>query len=331
MGLLGLCVGLAALHAGANEAFLARCRELADRAADHGSPVIAGRDGWLFLASELRHLGAGPFWGETAVQAGRAADPQARDPLPAILDFHRQLQAKGVELILVPVPPKAVVHAAQLPGDGAEPDSRPDLHHLAFYEALRREGLNVLDLTEAFRDWDDQPHGPPYCRQDTHWSGAACVEAARQIAERAHAFLEGVPRESVESEWTTLEIDGDLRRMLGDETPAREAVAIRRVKGARIGTEGPVILLGDSHALVFHAGEDMHGRDAGLADQLAAELGVPVVLIGVRGSGATSARISLFRRAQRDPTYWEGKRVLVWVFAAREFTEADGWYPVPLD
>ena len=69
---------------------------------------------------------------------------------------------------------------------------------------------------------------------------------------------------------------------------------------------------------------------AGLPDQLALELGFPVDLVAVRGSGATPARINLLRRAQKDPNYWAGKKWIIWCFAAREFTESDGWRKVPL-
>ena len=37
------------------------------------------------------------------------------DPLAAVVDFHKQLQARGVELLVVPVPPKALVHPELLP------------------------------------------------------------------------------------------------------------------------------------------------------------------------------------------------------------------------
>jgi alginate O-acetyltransferase complex protein AlgJ len=91
--------------------------------------------------------------------------------------------------------------------------------------------------------------------------------------------------------------------------------------------ESPVLLLGDSHTLVFHAGEDMHGTGAGLADQLALELGFPVDVVGVRGSGATPARINLFRRKDN----MAGKKLVIWCFSAREFTEAaGGWRLVPV-
>ena len=87
--------------------------------------------------------------------------------------------------------------------------------------------------------------------------------------------------------------------------------------------------MGDSHCLVFHAGGDLHGTGAGLADQLAAELGRAVDVIGVRGSGATPARVNLLRRAKADPSYLANKKWIIWCFAAREFTESAGWSAVP--
>lgn len=294
------------------------------------APVVAGRDGWLFFTPELRHLGVGAFWGDAAELAGRAGRPDARDPLPAILDFHRALEARGVALILVPVPPKAVIHADQLFESGSSPSQRPDRYHQAFYERLRAEGVTVLDLTGSFLEWIGERRGPPYCRQDTHWSGEGCLEAARQLAARIGPLLGDPPGPVLPVEWRTVEIEGDLWRMVGDAGLERERIPLRIVPDARIDPESPVLLLGDSHVLVFHAGDDLHARRAGLPDQLAAELGRPVDLVGVRGSGATPARISLFRRAQRDPTFWDRKQVVVWVFAAREFTESDGWRIVPI-
>ncbi len=94
--------------------------------------------------------------------------------------------------------------------------------------------------------------------------------------------------------------------------------------------QSPVVLLGDSHCLVFHAGADLLASASGLPDQLALELGFPVDLVAVRGSGATAARINLLRRAQSDSAYWSGKRWVVWCFGAREFTEAEGWRSLPV-
>ena len=92
----------------------------------------------------------------------------------------------------------------------------------------------------------------------------------------------------------------------------------------------PIVLLGDSHNLVFHEGDDMHARGAGLPDQLALELGLPLDVVAVRDSGATPARVTLLHRAQGDPTYWNRKCLVIWCFAASELTESDGWQLVPI-
>ena len=60
------------------------------------------------------------------------------------------------------------------------------------------------------------------------------------------------------------------------------------------------------------------------------ELGMPVDLIGVRGSGATPARMNLMRKIKSDDKYLAGKKLIVWGFAAREFTESQGWRKVPV-
>ncbi len=86
--------------------------------------------------------------------------------------------------------------------------------------------------------------------------------------------------------------------------------------------------MGDSHTLVFH---QFAGERAGLLDQLALELGVAPDLIGTQGSGSTAVRISLYRKSVKDPAYLAKKKVVVWCFTAREFTESDqGWAKVPV-
>src|SRR5580658_7091359 len=64
--------------------------------------VVQGSDGWLFLPAELRHVSVGKFWGDDAAKVSKATNPENADPLPAILDFKRQLDAAGIDLILVP-------------------------------------------------------------------------------------------------------------------------------------------------------------------------------------------------------------------------------------
>jgi alginate O-acetyltransferase complex protein AlgJ len=299
-----------------------------------GRTALAGRDGWLFLTAELHHLAAGRFWGPDAARASRAARPDRADPLPAILDFRDQLAKAGIELLLVPVPPKAAVVPEELPDGtaGAASGPRLDAADAAFYALLRERGIEVLDLQPAFAAPAVAP--TTFCKTDTHWSGTGIARAAERIAARVKAqpWYAGVAKRTFSAEEREVAIHGDLARMLGDD--AEERVRLRFVSEAAApgspvapSRESPLLLLGDSHTLVFHAGGDMHARGAGLPDQLALELGFAVDLVGVRGSGATPARINLARRKGG----LTGKRLVVWCFAAREFTEAaQGWAEVPV-
>ncbi len=310
--------------------------ELAERSSAEDVRVIPGIEGWFFFQPEIRHMAAGRFWGEAAAAVSRATRPDAADPLPAILAFHQALAERGVRLVLVPVPPKAAVYPHKLSEKLADKDV--ETVHSRFYDLLRDHGVVVLDLLSFFREQRGHGRGPLYCRHDTHWSGVACVLAAAAIAQKIGPHLELQPSLNTEAEWCEVEIKGDLVRMLDAPPDERERLMLRKIRGKNGEKSGlvapdphsPVVLLGDSHALVFHDGDDMHARGAGLADQLAHELGIAVDLVAVRGSGATPARINLFRRARRDVDYWQNKAVVIWCFSVREFTESDGWRTLPV-
>ncbi len=294
------------------------------------APVVEGADGWLFLRSELHFLGFKKFWSAAPKQnAGLGSLSVAKgDPLEAISDFDTQLKAAGVRLILMPVPPKAMISRHAPPGvrSGPEADTLG-----VFYRDLASRGVEVLDLRPAFAAREASGEAM-YCKTDSHWSGRGCVVAAQTLAERLRPLLPPSQRALVET-WQEKAISGDLSEMRGTNQEAAESVSVRRISDANgaplpPSPASPLLLLGDSHTLVFR---DFLAESAGLADQLAFETGTIPEVIGTRGSGANAVRVSLFRRNFRDPGYLASKKVLVWCFAAREFTEADqGWQLIPI-
>jgi hypothetical protein len=298
--------------------------------------VIPGTDGWFFLSSDIRFLSVGQFWGADAAKVSRAHKPESADPIPAIVDFHEQLKKRGIDLLLMPVPPKAAIYPEKILPD-------VDLHgetaapYLArFYDELRKREIDVVDLSPVFLQNRASEHGPVFCKTDTHWSGFGCVLAAQTIKDKIHEKLAGQPRKDYAAEWKDITIKGDLGDLVGPNTKKLEPekIAVRTISdkgtGAAINPDlnSPLLIIGDSHTLVFH---DFLAEKSGLLDQLAYETGVAPDLIGTRGSGATSVRISLYRRARKDPGYLAKKKMIVWCFAAREFTESDqGWDKVPV-
>ncbi|MEW6366508.1 MAG: hypothetical protein AB1714_17920 [Acidobacteriota bacterium] len=315
-------------------------QEMAERSRGATGSVVAGKNGYLFFVPELRHLGVGQFWGDAALRVSRAPDPNDADPLPAILDFQTQLARAGIELLFVPVPAKAIVYPdmisdrVKIAGDRAP---RLDICHQAFYRLLGERGVHVLDLTGEFLERRRNTQGSLYCQQDTHWSGLACSVAAEAIAARILQKA-GPIAPSIARRYTTkplvVEITGDLWRDLAEPRPPREKLQVLQVGLAtpdgwvpvESWRQSPVLLLGDSHDLVFHGGDDMHAQSAGLADHLALHLGFPADLLAVRGSGATPSRVNLLRRADN----LAGKRVVIWCMSVREFTEGSGWKKVPV-
>jgi alginate O-acetyltransferase complex protein AlgJ len=295
--------------------------------------VVAGADGWLFLASELRMLSFDRFWSDAAANASRAPKAEWADPVPAIVDFQTQLKARGIDLLLVPVPPKAAIYPEKLVAGAAPQDALAPLTE--FYAALKSAGVEVLDLGPLMLAAKNGEHGPVFCATDTHWSGSGCVLAAQAIAKAIGDKIQVKRTGTFSAEWKTVAIHGDLAELPGaaGAGSAEEKISVRTVNAAGGAAVEPdpgssVLLIGDSHTLVFH---DFLAQHAGLLDQLAAELGIVPDLIGTRGSGATPVRVSLFRKSIKEPAYLAKKKVVVWCFTAREFTEAEsGWQKVPV-
>ena len=298
--------------------------------------AIMGVDNWLFLSSDIHFLSVGQFWGDVASKVSRASKPAAADPIPAIVDFQQQLKKRGIDLLVLPVPSKATVYPEKLlPNvDFHSENAAPFLDR--FYGELRSRGIEVLDLMPIFVQNRATERGPVYCKSDSHWSGFGCVLAAQMIADKVRQKFATQPHKNYASEWKEVTIKGDLVDLLGEKTkkPGLEKIAVRSISEKETGgpvnpdPKSPLLVLGDSHTLVYH---DFHAERSGLIDQLAQELGFAPDLIGTRGSGATAVRISLYRHARKNPDYLSGKKVIIWCFAAREFTESDqGWEKVPV-
>jgi len=320
----------------AQDDLMATCRERAAAAQQAGQMAVRGEDGWLFLVSELRHYSAGKFWGEDAAGVSRATKPKYADPLPAILDFHEQLKTAGIDLWLVPVPPKIAVYPDKLFPD-ATPSPRVDNAHFEFYDLLRESGVTIVDLLPEFLAAREEYRRDVYCRQDSHWSGLAIEIAARHLGERIkkQPWAGDLRNTTSRADRRRVTLSGDLWVSLAAaDLPCEELelVFVRDPDGQPLGTDeaSPVLLIGDSHTLVFHGGGDMHATGAGLSDLLAHRLQSGVDLIGVRGSGATPSRINLMRRNRSRAGYLAGKKLVIWCFSAREFTESDGWRKVPM-
>ncbi len=306
--------------------------------------AVQGRNGWILHRGEVQYLNAGSYIGEHAPQANRYAPPEYADPLPVIIDFHRQLQERGIELYFMPVPVRPAIYPESVLGPepftqrDTIPDLHPPLHELL--SALQESGVQVFDVTPTFLSQREHPeHGPLYCPSDTHWTPYGITLASKMLAAeiKEKPWFKAVRKLRYHQQWTTETHKGVLyheyERAFGTVLEPDQVSMRRIMRETKNGLknfgfrhpESPVIVIGDSNSTRWSKFR------SGLPHSLAFDLGFPVDVLSAAGGGANETRLNLARKIRAEPEYLEGKRVVIWCFSARAFTNTrKGWIQIPL-
>lgn len=285
--------------------------------------AYVGRDGHLVYRADFDHLTA----------RGGLAARGSGDPLAATIAFARELEERGIALLLLPVPAKPSIHPERFVAAAPGPPL-PSPRDRAFAEALAETNapLHLFDpapiLAARARE------SSAYLEHDTHWRPAAMDDVALELALRLRALgdlPEGDSTRYLESA-DVVEGTGDIAKLLGlpDRFPfqGKERLELRRTQTAegaawRATRGAPVLLLGDSFSAIYSNPELGFGASAGLAERLALHLGLPVDRIVRNAGGASATRAALAEELARDPGRLDGVRAVVWQFAARELTSGN--------
>lgn len=287
-------------------------RQLAARPAEIKG--LVGRDGFLFFRGSLEYLLSGDL----------RRQENGRDPFPAIVDYHRQLRARGIDLLLVVIPEKPEVFPEKVSAaapKGGRPHVTPYTRKLLL--ELAEAGVESVDLLPAFLDARDRSPEPFYMPLDTHWSNTAVRLAAKLIGERVREYPWFARARGKPIAYTTRPAvsvrTGDVRGMLPDAEKLRYRpmkLAAQQVvaPGGRLYEDDPksaIVVLGDSFCGVYHFEDCQH---AGLSAHLAREIGMPVDLIMAHGSGPR-IRAQLSRRGAAAVAR---KKLVVWTVVSRD-------------
>lgn len=307
----------------------------------HGGDEQAyfGRDGWLFYRPSVDSVTGPGFltakWQNDRLRtADKSSPPPQPDPLKALIQFHRQLAARGIALVVVPTPGKETVHPEKLTSRWNVRQKiiqNPSFDR--FTVLLANAGIPVFDpspILGQLRETGDNV----YLKTDTHWSAAAMEHVARQLA----AWLRklGCVPASAPMNWqpqsATVSNAGDITVMLNLPKDQAffppETVQITRV----LTPEGnpwqpderaPILLMGDSFCNIYSQAEMGWGDSAGFAEHLSAALGQPLDRLVINAGGAYSARQELVREIASGRDRLAGKRVVIYQFAARELAFGD--------
>ena len=248
------------------------------------------------------------------------------DALAAVRGFRDELAARGIRLVVVPVPNKESVYPDRTGPGGRPPAGALAPETVAFLAGCRRAGIRVVDLFAEFRIARAAGEPDLYLATDSHWTPEGLRRAVAKVAVHLQPPV-GPSAYAVQP--APVRRTGDLVRMLQsppiEAAVGSEAVACERVVRADSGAPyaddpaSDVLVMGDSFLRIYETDEP---GSAGFIAHLARALGRPVASLVNDGGVATLVRQDLIRRAH----LLEGKRVVVWEFVERDLRfAAEGW------
>ena len=326
------------------EYFIPRVQQFTARWLGLGNEqVYLGREGWLYYRPGVDYL-TGPGFLDPAFQKRRSLTGDASvgaavqpDPVAAIVDFKNQLAERNIHLILMPIPDKAMIEpeflSSRYPASGGAPVQNPS--YPAFLAALNKEGVDVLDVTDALWQEKQSTGQPQYLKTDTHWTPEAMQRTASLLAEKIQGLESAGNSAQLALETTEkpVEAQGDIAAMLklpqGSDLYPSQKVQIRSVRRAADGQQwtadpsASVLLLGDSFSNIYSLEPLGWGASAGLAEQLSLALSQPVDALLRNDAGAHATRELLVKEASQGRDRLAGKKLVVWQFAMRELAVGD--------
>ena len=250
-------------------------------------------------------------------------------------------RARGIRLVLFPVPDKASLQPRELHGRGAGAAelpvaANPDFHRfVAEMRAAGRAGVRRRARRAA------APGEPPrYLVQDTHWTPAWMEEVAGQLAAFVRAARRRCPR-SPPPAWTVAAAPiarvGDIVDMLklpeGQRLFAPQAVTVHQVRDAErralaARREAPTCCCWATASPTCSRRRRWAGaRRPGWRRTWPGRWAAPLDVIAQNDSGAFATRKLLSEALGAGEDRLAGKKVVIWEFAARELAVGD-WQPV---
>ncbi|MDR7030642.1 alginate O-acetyltransferase AlgX-related protein [Rhizobium rosettiformans] len=263
--------------------------------------VIVGQDGWFFTAEEFKTV-----WTKDIDDAANR-----------VASIKRDLETRGIRLVLAPLPAKSDLYAEEVPSF-VRSSAMADAYSV-FSAALEQRGIAVADTRAAMLT--AKPFGEVFLKSDTHWSPAGARAAAEAIQSSLQKNGVTLPSQELTAQWQTpVSLWGDLTKFVTspDYAPtvglSEESVPIYRTavnadaSGADIfGDDAsvPVMLVGTSYSA---------NENWSFADFLRQSLRADVVNVAKEGLGPGVPMMDLLAGSALDET---APTVVVWEFPVR--------------
>jgi alginate O-acetyltransferase complex protein AlgJ len=262
--------------------------------------VIPGRNGWLFYREELRYL---------LLQWTRLNNDRP------IVELSRYLKARGIDLIVVPVPAPLEIYPEQLTGIGINDMCKQRTRTIA---QLQESGVCCIDLLGDYQAAKKERQ--IYFKTDTHLADGGNDVAALRI----FRMIQSIDPTTVSNptpyhlQDTVLKnYEGDLAKKFHGKTQQYLTdIDIRMVRdesGAPYEdcTSSDIILFGDSFVSTHRA------YSAHLSALVGKLLGKPIAMVSQVG-GITQSPRQIRRLVENKQS---STKIVVWVFTGRSLLE----------
>ncbi|HYG35689.1 MAG TPA: hypothetical protein VEC99_12935, partial [Clostridia bacterium] len=266
----------------------------------------------------------------------RIGNSTAGEAVKAIVSFRDQLAARGIRLLVMPVPNKESVYPEKLSRRAGESPGVIAKDTQGILDGLRAAGVEVVDLFALFNQCKSADNKDPiYLARDSHWSPFGVELAAKAVAD---CILKKAWLEAGNSEYETKSVSvrrtGDVLRMLqvpslernipADTIVCKQVVNCDSRQVYQDDPRSDVLVLGDSFLRIYETDEP---GSAGFIAHLAKELGRSLSSIVNDGGASTLVRQELCRR----PGLLLGKKLVIWEFVERDIRlGTEGWQLVQL-
>jgi hypothetical protein len=319
---------------------------------DLGEKGILGKNGWYFYKNDVDYLVKPYITDKRSLIVDPNENAKNDNPMKVIVNFKKQLESMGIDLIVMIVPVKASIYPEMLSSRMKSSQAGSFSHSLRSIKELRNEGVDVVDLFHDFAEErkNDSIQGDSlYLQKDTHWKTRSIRLAAQKIAQKIRSYPWYSPGKSdyiIDTVFT--DRIGDIGTMttlqnqqlrdlslafIPEHTKCYQISKVERDSDGVIIDKkvyrddyknSKILILGDSFSRIYQTDEP---RGAGWIANLAYELQEPCASIVNDGGASTIVRETLARKK----SLLNNKKIVVWEFVERDFRYGnDGWKEIKL-
>lgn len=291
---------------------------LGSRLGEISEALYHGTDGWLFYRDAT----------DSVVQMYGFEAARKNQIQAALKEFQDRLTEKGITLVLMPMPSKALIYPEMMNGLVAVDTHKIATEYSRNLNELLGNGFKVFDPLSQIMDFKKK--GQAYQPRDSHWT----PECMSSVAEKLAGYLSGfkiVEKSDIpiydHVEKVILGV-GDLQRIQDfcSDSTHTDVFKINEVKRNYRNVEKlpkQVLLLGDSFSNIYSEKSMKWGERAGLAEQLSYYLNSGVAKLAVNDNAAYVTREKLSELTKGGDKILSDKKVVIYQFAARELVFGD--------